>query len=162
VEQPSLGIVQQTARAKKKRGQILDLLINFKKTSTMGLDFMRDKGAAFEVRRDASRNQEFDMDLLRNAQPDLSGQIFQCHLTDNGAALVKGLRLLIRVFSESEMKVSQNGQEIGAIQFEAAARLAAFIKSNNVHTGIMTVLLTDLPDISGNFSVRPFKPFKNQ
>jgi NADH/NAD ratio-sensing transcriptional regulator Rex len=60
------------------------------------------------------------------------------------------------------MKVSQNGQEIGAIQFEDAARLAAFIKSNNVHTGIMTVLLTDLPDISGNFSVRPFKPFKNQ
>jgi hypothetical protein len=126
----------------------------------MGLDFIRDKKSAFEQRRDASRNREFDTDLLTQTASDEIREVFRCILTDSEATLEPGYRLVLRAYSESDMKVSQAGKSIGFVVLNDAMRLAELMKKNKVHTGILLVTPTDVPDMEGGFCVRPMKPFK--
>lgn len=126
----------------------------------MGLDFIRDKKEAFEHQRDAAISRELDTDLLTGAYADDESQLFKCRLTDEGANITPGYRLVLRAYSETEISVTQAGKKIGFVTEPDAFLLVSLMKKNGTHTGIISVSATEQPDILNEFNVRPLKPFK--
>tara|TARA_R110002049_G_scaffold284015_2_gene464540 strand:- start:891 stop:1286 length:396 start_codon:yes stop_codon:yes gene_type:complete len=127
----------------------------------MGLDFIKDKTQSFTQCRDRSRENELEGDdLITRAISDTDVDLFRCRLVDQSADLVPGLKLVLRVHSESEIVVSQSGKVVAMVEPNEAMRLAELMRTTKVHTGILTVLTASESDIAGEFFVKPKQPFK--
>ncbi len=128
----------------------------------MGLDFIRDKKESFDQQTDDCLNRELDLDLVTGAYEDQDSQLIQCELIDESASVSPGgYRMILRIHSEQEATLLQAGKAIGKVTSEDLPRLVSLAKMNKIHTGIISVMATDEPDILGEFHVRPLKPFKN-
>src|SRR6266436_4907267 len=120
----------------------------------MGLDFIRDTKKPFEQKRDKSKIQELDVaDLLSYGKPDEFIPLFRCQLTDLDSALVVGLFLVGRAFSETEVVIMQRGRIIGHMLSEDAAELTRLMKINHRYLGIITFVTEQEAGLDGVFVV---------
>ncbi len=115
----------------------------------MGLDFIRAKAKRFEQQRDKSKSQEFDVaDLLSRAKNDRFVPFFRCQLDNLDTALVVGLGLVGRAYSEISMAILQRGKTIAQMLPEDA--------------GVITLIVVQEAGIDGVFVVKAKKSFKLQ
>lgn len=126
----------------------------------MGLDFLRAKEEQFVQQRDKSKLEELDTaELHSRATPDVSIQQFRCILAEN-AILKPGLELIGRATSESEIRILQRGKDIGYMHPDDAIELNGHMKRNRRYLGVISLIITEAPNIDGEFLVIPKKPFK--
>jgi len=129
----------------------------------MGLDFIRDTKKPFEQKRDKSKIQELDVaDLLSYGKPDEFIPLFRCQLTDLDSALVVGLFLVGRAFSETEVVIMQRGRIIGHMLSEDAAELTRLMKINHRYLGIITFVTEQEAGLDGVFVVKSKQRFKRR
>lgn len=127
----------------------------------MGLDFLRQKAEKFTQRRDTSKLRELNVeDLLSRGKPDVVVRVFRCLLTDSSAELIRGLALILRVESETQVTVLQYGRHVGHVLSEDIAELTLAMKQNNHLGGLLSVNIEEIPALDGVFTVRPKVAFK--
>ena len=127
----------------------------------MGLDFLRDKAAAFTQRRDQSKLQELDTeDLLSRAKPDAVVRVYAFLRTDPNIEVVPGLGLIARVISETEVIILKHGRTIGHVLPEEVADLTSGMRKNYHLGGFLSLTVVDEPGCDGVFTVKPKKAFK--
>lgn len=127
----------------------------------MGLDFIREKAKRFEQQRDKSKLQEFDVaDLLSRGKNDRFVPLFRCRLDTLDTALVVGLALVGRAYSDASVAILQRGKTIAQMLPEDAAELTRLMKANHCHHGVITLIVVREAGIDGIFVVKAKKSFK--
>ena len=127
----------------------------------MGLNFIRAKAEQFLQKTDAACEAELSTpDLLTRVKGDCVTHYFNCQLTENDADLRKGVPLVARAFSDSDVRLMQRGKFIAHVLPEDAELLTTLMRKNH-HHGVISVVIESEASFDGVFRVKSKRPFKN-
>lgn len=124
----------------------------------MGLDFIRNKSAAYKQKRDSSRALIRTCDLLERMHPDRVRELFGVQLRNPSLSIEAGYRVYVQMESENKATVHQNGLVIGDMDAAAAEEISRRLKMKGKTSGVFEGLIRETQDISGHFKITPVEP----